>query len=133
MWKVSRNNPSYKISGNIISGIFRDGEYNTFSLKKGLEIWDTPMVNISVWVRQAPYLWKNLKMRFHFFMNISLEINFKFAVNPDYNIGTDSNMIWNVTIWVCDSTIGSIMSAACSALQPQATRQNNSRVARLAL
>ena len=83
MRKGASNNPGNKVSSYIVFWIGGNGEYDSFSLEEGLEIWNAAMINIGIRVRQPPFLGKDVKMRFHFFVNVGLKINSKFAVGPD--------------------------------------------------
>src|SRR6476659_6568647 len=67
--------PGNNIAGLIIATIGRYSDRFSTSSKKGLQIWNSSMVNVCVGTFQSPFLRIGCKIRRHVFMDLFLQVD----------------------------------------------------------
>ena len=76
----------------------------------GHEVWNAAVVDVSVGCFHSPVLWINCEIIFHVFVNIFLEVDSKFSVGANDDIGADSFASGNITVGIRDLEIGTVVN-----------------------
>ena len=79
------------------------------ALKEFLKIWNAAMVDISVWLAQAPDLWIEAKVCSHVLMNQDLQIDANCSVGPNDDIRAHTSIRWNIAHGIRDARIGAVV------------------------
>ena len=94
--------PRDNIAGLERIWIVRDPQRFPLSLKEGLQIWNSPVIDVGVGSGEAPPLRISAKVRPHILMHLFLQIDTRFAKGPDHDIGTRPGLGRDIAVGIID-------------------------------
>ena len=108
----------HEVAWLVILGILRDGQLISPSLKIGLKVWHSSVIDVLVWFSQAPRLWVFAKIRRHVLVNRFLEIHAQTtSERPNDHIGADAPAHLHVSIGISQGFIAGIVSHSLAYLR----------------